>query len=429
MLAALSMGYLYFTRVPTEGGAVRSFVLPPEKASFKSTGLDGGPVAVSPDGRSLAFVATFADGKNLLCVRSLSSLSAQTLSGTDGASFPFWSPDSRALGFFANGKLRRVGAAGGPVYGVCDAPAGRGGSWNRDGVIIFAPNHLGSLQRVLNTGGAPFEVTKLDDERGELAHRWPWFLPDGKHFLFLAAKLGFNASEKDAIYVASLDGGERTLILQSGSNVAYARGYLLFRRQPSLMAQPFDVTRLVTTGDAFPIAEQVQYAQDSTSTAFSVSDNGVLAYQTGVVDSGSQLAWYNRGGTQVGVLGEVAAYAGPVLSPDGKRVAMDLPEAQTNNIDIWLVETVRPLKTRFTFDRGIDFSSVWWPDGSRLAFSSNRKGHLDIYQKSTTGAGNEELLLSPSLRSSRRASPVTVGTSSTTLVIIHGTRVICGSCR
>ncbi len=393
LLAALALAYANSGGAPIEGDSIRSFVLPPEKASFKSADLAAGPVVVSPDGRRLAFVATTEDGKHLLWVRSLDSLAAQSLVGTDGATFPFWSPESRSLGFFAEGKLKRIEAAGGPVFALCDAPAGRGGTWNREGVIIFAPRHGGSLQRVSASGGTPSAVTKLDDSRGELAHRWPYFLPDGKHFFYLGAKLSFNASENDAIYVSSLDGGESKVILRSGSNVAYARGYLLFVRQPSLMAQPFDVTRLETTGEAVPIAERVQYVPDSTSSVFSVSENGLLAYQSGTVQSGSQLAWYDRSGKLLGVLDELARYAGPTLSPDARRVAADLSEPQASNIDIWLIEAAGGLRTRFTLDRGIDISSVWSPDGRRLAFASNRKGHLDLYQKEVSGAGNEELLL------------------------------------
>ncbi len=392
LLAGVALAYGYFKRAAIEVHAVRSHILPPDRASFKSAGLDAGPVSVSPDGRSLAFVATSEEGKNLLWVRSLSALSAQPLTGTDGASFPFWSADSSALGFFADGKLKKVDAAGGPVFTVCDAPAGRGGSWNRDGVIIFAPDHLGSLRRVAASGGDTSEVTMLDQARGELAHRWPSFLPDGRHFLYLGAKLAFNASESDVIYVSSVDRGEAKVILRAGSNVAYAGGYLLFVRQPWLMAQPFDVTRLATTEDAFPIAEQVQSVHGSTNSVFSVSENGVLAYQAGAVESGSQLAWHGRSGKPLGALGDTARYAGQALSPDGKRVAVDLSD-QTSNIDIWLIEVARGLRTRFTLDRGIDISPVWSSDGKHLAFTSNRKGHLDLYRKAASGIGNEELLL------------------------------------
>lgn len=392
LVGALALAYFGLMRTATGGDTTHSYILPPDKASFKSAGLDAGPVSVSPDGRNLAFVATTQEGKSLLWVRPLSSLLAQAIAGTDGASFPFWSADSSSLGFFADGKLKKVAAAGGAVFALCDAPGGRGGSWNRDGVIIFAGDNMGPLRRVSSSGGAASEVTRLDSSRGELAHRWPWFLPDGNHFFYVGATLSFNASEKDAVYISSLDGEVPRVILHSGSNVAYANGYLLFVRQPSLMAQPFDVTKLVSTGDAFPIAEQVLYVPDSTSSVFSASENGVLAYQAGAVESGSRLTWYDRSGKQLGFLGDVARYAGPTLSPDGKRVAMDMSEPQTSNIDIWLIDVARGLRTRFSFDRSIEISSVWSPDGSHLAYASNRKGHLDIYQKSTTGVGNEELL-------------------------------------
>jgi Tol biopolymer transport system component len=397
LFAALTLAFSYYRHQPGEVLAIRSFIPSPDKTSFKSAGLNAGPVAVSPDGRSLAFVAATEDGKALLWVRSLSSLSAQPLVGTDGASFPFWSPDSRSLAFFAEGKLKRIDAAGGPVFALCDAPEGRGGTWNRDAVIVFAPNNLGPLHRVSASGGTSSSITRLDEARGELAHRWPYFLPDSRHFLYLGANLAFNASVKDAIYVGSLDGGESKLALHAGSNAAFAHGYLLFVREPSLMAQPFDVTRLETTGDAFPIAEQVQYDVNSTRGVFSVSDNGILAYQTGAVESGSQLTWYDRGGNSLGSVGPLARYAGACLSPDGKRLVMDLPDAQSSNIDIWLMDVARGLRTRFTFDGGIDISPIWSPDGNRVVFASNRKGHLDLYQKASSGVGTEEMLLESEL--------------------------------
>ncbi len=398
LLATLSFIIAYFRRAPVEVRAVRSFILPPEKSSFDFLGRNGGPLTVSPDGRRLAFVATTAEGKRLLWVRSLDTLSAQALTGTEGASFPFWSPDSRFIGFFAEGKLKKIEASGGPSLTLCDAPDGRGGTWNRDGVIVFAPSGPGALQRVSASGGVASAVTKLDEARGEVGHRWPCFLPDGQHFLYLGKTVAVGETEKNAIYVASLESQKSKLLLHANSNVAYAQGYLLFVRQTTLMAQPFDAARLEMVGDAFPIAEQVQYEPGFTRGVFSVSENGVLAYQTGAVVSNSQFAWFDRSGKSLGMLGDQALYSLLRLSPDGKRAAVMIADAQTGRSDIWLYDVARGLRTPFTFDPGKGIAPfIWSPDGSHIVFTSNRKGHFDLYQKAADGAGSEELLLESSL--------------------------------
>jgi Tol biopolymer transport system component len=390
MLAALAIAY--FQRAPVDVRAVRSFILPPEKSSFNFVEINAGSLSISPDGRRLTFVASTAEGKNLLCVRSLDALVAQTLADTEGAYFPFWSPDSRFIGFFADRKLKKIDAAGGPPITLCDAPLGRGGTWNRDGVIVFAPDIAGALQQVSASGGASSAVTKLDDAGRVLSESWPYFLPDGQHFLYL--RRGITGSESDTgIYVASLASKESKLLLHASSNVAYAQGYLIFQREGTLMAQPFDAKRQEVTGDAFPIAEQIQDEPYMARGVFAVSENGVLAYQTGSVRSESQLAWFDRNGKQISVLGDLANYRNVQLSSDGKRAMVDVFDRQNGNQDIWVYDVARGLRTRVTYDPADDGTPVWSPDGSRIAFSSNRRGHADLYQKSASGTGSEELLL------------------------------------
>jgi len=393
LLAALPFVIAYIQRAPVTTRAVRSFILPPEKSIFNFVGLNAGPVTVSPDGRRLAFVASASEGRNLLWVRPLDALSAQQLAGTEGAFHPFWSPDSRFLGFFADGKLKKIDAAGGPPITLCEAPMGRGGTWNLDGVIIFAPNNTGALHRVSASGGASSEVTKLDEARGELSHRWPCFLPDGRHFLYLGRGSILSEGETAAICVASLDSQGSKLLLRANSNTAYTQGHLLYLREGALLAQPFDARRLETTGDAFPIAEQIQHIPALGRGVFSVSENGVLAYQTGSATGNLQLTWFDRSGKPLGVLDDPAPNANPKLSPDGKRLAVVITDPQTGHPDIWLYELARGIKTRFTFDPAGEREPIWSPDGSRIVFTSNRKGHFDLYQKSANGAGSEELLL------------------------------------
>ncbi|MEP6707320.1 MAG: protein kinase [Pyrinomonadaceae bacterium] len=391
LLAALPFVIAYLRRAPVEVRAIRSFILPPEKSSF-DFGRNGANITVSPDGRRLAFVAAIADGRNLLWVRSLDALSARPLAGTEGASFPFWSPDSRFLGFFAGGKLKKIDAAGEPPLTLCSAGEGRGGTWNHDGVIVFAPQQLGALYRVSESGGASTPVTKVLETTVGGSHRWPYFLPDGQHFLYLGGR--GSTSETTAIYVASLESQESKLLLHANSKAEYAQGHLLFLRDGTLMAQPFDAKRLEATADAFSIAEQIQTPAGLTMGGiFSVSENGVLAYQTGAAIGGSQLTWFDRSGKPLSVLGDLALYSNLRLSPDGKRLTVNITDPQTGLSDIWLYEVARGLKTRFTFDPSEERGAVWSPDGSRIVFASNRKGNFDLYQKATSVVGSEELLL------------------------------------
>jgi eukaryotic-like serine/threonine-protein kinase len=401
LIAALALGSLaYFQRTPQERQPIRFFVSPPEGWNLaQPTGPDGAatvPLAVSPDGHRVAFVAASTDGKSLLWVRSLDTLTAQALAGTDGAARPFWSPDSRFLGFFAGGKLKKIEVSGGPPITLCDAPQDRSGTWSRDGVIVFAPQTNSALQKVSASGGVPTAATVLGE--GESGHRRPYFLPDGRHFLYRAIT---SRPVEGPIYLASLDSVERKLLLNADSvNVVYSQGHLLFLRETTLMAQPFDAQRLVLIGEAFPIAEEIlRSASTPPYGVFSAAENGVLAYQTGTAASaaGSQLVWFDRTGKQIGVLGDPAAYSDLALSPDGKRASVSIPDQAGKGRDIWLYDVARGLRTRFTFGPANQQTSKWSPDGSRIVFNSNRKAHLDLYQKASNGAGTEEVLLEDNL--------------------------------
>jgi serine/threonine protein kinase/Tol biopolymer transport system component len=401
LVAALVLGaFAHFRRAPEDTRPVRFFVSPPDTWSLVGVGAVASgtaPLSVSPDGRWIAFVAGSPDGKVLLWVRSMDTLTAQALAGTDGTSSPFWSPDSRFLGFFAAGKLKKIDVSGGPPITLCDAPDNLGGTWSRDGVIVFAQYHpfapyQAALQKVSASGGVPTAATVLG--QGETIQVQPFFLPDGRHFLYRSSR---GSGGGGPIYVASLDSAERKFLLNADSyNVLYTQGHLLFLREATLMAQPFDARRLVMTGDAFPIAEQIQIQGGIPSGVFSASENGVLAYQTGGTRAGSQLTWFERTGKQMGVLGEPAKYTDLELSPDGKRASVSI-QAQGGTRDIWLYDAARGFPTRFTFGPALAFTSIWSPDGSRIVFNSNRMGHFDLYQKASSGAGTEEVLLADNL--------------------------------
>src|SRR5262249_48694321 len=236
--------------------------------------------------------------------------------------------------------------------------------------------------------------TKLDESRRQITHRYPYFLPDGQHFLYRVGSIGSAAqSENNGVYLGSLGSDEQKLILRTNSSEAYASGYLLFAQEGSLMAQEFDEKSFQLTGDAFPIAEHFQLDLGSSRAIFSVSENGILAFQGGIGRGNyTQLFWFDRSGKQLGQVGEPALYLQPRLSPDGQKLAVAIFDLQTSSTDTWVYELARKVPTRLTFDPSFDSNPMWMPDGSRLIFTSNRKGGNDIYQKASSGAGSEELL-------------------------------------
>jgi len=366
-----------------------SSILPPAGTGFA---YFAGPVAVSHDGRQLAFVATTADGQDVVWVQSLSEPTPRALPGTAGASYPFWSADDRHLGFFSGGKLRTTEAAGGPVVTLCDAAGARGGAWNGDGVILFSTT-WGGVHRLPASGGTPVDITKLDASKGELSHRWPRFLPDGKHFLYLAANFAGGKAESASILVGSLDSGESKFLFQARSNPDYIPGHLLFVRNRLLMAQPFDADSLELHGEPLPIAEQVQYDELTWRGVFSSSPNGVLAYQGGNTGVSSLLVRLDRTGKRLGTIGPPGDLFNHRISPDGQRVAVAVLDSGVVNFQLWTYDIFRPKETRLTFGPNRSRTPVWSPDGTAVAFSINTKGPYDLYERRTDSTGSEALLV------------------------------------
>lgn len=338
----------------------------------------------------------------MLWVRPLNILTAQPLVGTEGAAFPFWSPDSRFVAFLAQGKLKKVEVAGGSSVTLCDAAFGATGAWSPDDVILFTPRGESSLYRVSASGGTASPVTTLDAASGDSQHGYPAFLPDGQHFLYLAmgSKTG-GVTDPRAVYVGSLDPQEpRKLLLQGGSNARYSQGYVIFLRESSLIAQAFDLTRLELRGEAVPLVEKTEIVSGSATGAagaFTVSETGLLAYQTGVGVVRSELVWFNRRGQQIAVLGGQSDYGDVALSPDGSRAAVSLLDPERGTRDLWIYDVARGLRDRFTVDPGDEFAPSWSPNGDRLVFSARRKASIDLYQKASSGAGSEEVLLEAGL--------------------------------
>jgi len=394
MIAAFARGY---SRVaPMSEQAYRSSILtPPDKVMGA---VPPSRFTLSPDGRQVAFIAGTVGGRGELWTQSLSSLVAHVVPGTEGALAPFWSPDSRFVGFYADGKLKKIDTAGGPpVFLANTGPGNAGATWNRDNIVLFSTTGpRTSIRRVSADGTGEASVTELDDSRGETQHWAPFFLPDGRHFLYVA--MGSNnggPNDPNGIYVTALDSKERKLIVPGGSNAKYAQGHLFFLRDQALMAQPFDVSRLELFGDPVVIAEQVATGGLSGRMgAFSVSEAGVLAYQQGPAVDVSDLAWYDRTGKQLAALGDPADYGDVELSPNGAIVAVSRFDAAARSRDIWLVDVARGFKKRFTFDPADDATSVWSPDGDRMLFNTARKGHVDLYVKAASGAGSEDVLQS-----------------------------------
>jgi Tol biopolymer transport system component len=373
-----------------EAGTIRFALPPPDGWTLSqqvgSTGSAAGSLAVSPDGRHIAFSATRPDGSSSqLWVRSLDTLVAQPLAGTEGGRSPFWSPDGQFLGFFADGKLKRLDLSGAPPTVVAEARDGLGGTWNRDDVIIFAPRNGAPLQRVSAAGGASTAATAFDGS--DIAHLRPLFLPDGRHFLYRA--LVGPGARSGPIYLASIDSVDRTVLFESDStNVLYSEGHLLFLREMTVMAQPFDVERLALRGEAFPLVDQVQISQTTAPQGFfSASPNGVLVYQPGSGSGRTQLEWIDRSGTRIASLGEPADYGYLELSADRTRASVSVLNGAGR--DIWVWDLERGVRSRFTFfDRSTALQSIWSPDGRQIVFASDRSGRYELYQAPANGSGS-----------------------------------------
>jgi serine/threonine protein kinase len=392
MAIIAAVGWVSFFRANSrESRVIRASVAPPADSNFELASGHPGPVRISPDGTQLVFAAR-QGGRLQLWIRPLDEVEARPLSGTEGAGYPFWSPDSRSIGFFSNGKLKRVDASGGPPLTICDASNGKGGTWNEDNVIVFAPAHNTPIHRVKATGGESTPMTKIDVAAGQNSHRHPRFLPDGDHFLYYARSSGSSGSNPSGVWVRSLDGGDEKLLFHSDTWAAYAANHLFYLRESALMVQKFDVGALEMVGDARPIVENIYFITGAAAAVFDVSDDGVMVYHVGG-ESQDEIVWVDRSGETLGAVGQTDSYGDFSLSPDDRTVAIEVYDAGNNSDDLWLIDTQTGIRTRFTYDPANDWDSRWSRDSRKIMFDSGARGHHDIYEKAVTGSDTEKLLL------------------------------------
>ena len=368
----------HYREAPAPAPLMR-FTIPTPGTTTLSPIYSGATLTISPDGLQVAFISGAQDATRLW-LRRLDSLTLRVLDGTDGAAYPFWSADSRAIGFFANGKLKTIELSSGQIRVLADAPDGLGGAWNGAGEIVFSPNKSSGLMRISESGGTPQPATVLESSKPMRSHRWPAFLPGGRQFAYVV-------TEPTRVFIGSLDSPAVTELMRADSGVIHSLGHLLFMRGNTLFAQPFDAGQRQFTAEAFPLVEQVSFDPIHGRGDYSASEGGALAYTTGRF-SNTQLIWFDRTGKPLGPISTAANYLNLALSPDEKTVATARID-ETGTRDVWLVDLRRNIASRFTFDPALDWLPLWSPDGARIAFTSNRDSSFNLYQKATNGDGAE----------------------------------------
>jgi len=397
VIAALLLGAMagFFFHRSAPAPTVRTVINPPEKTHINLTGDSAGPPVISPDGSAIAFTVTGADSKSTIWARSVDSLEQRQLRDTEGAMFPFWSFDSKSIAFFADGKLKVVETSGGSSQVIADAPEGRGGAWGAGGNIVFSAATQDRLYYVNVNGGAPTPATTLDLTQ-HTSHRWPFFLPDGKHYLYSGINHDSSKSGNDTIYYASVDGSVNKPVLKSKSNAIFADGYLLFGRNAQLLAQPFDPSSGTLSGEPQTLAKDVANDPTTWHLDASASNDGLLIYGNGEGNYGSvQFQWMERASKKFSTIVEgLTNVHFASLSQQGDRLALEIDNGVS---DTWVLDLVRGTRTRLTFGPVYNNGPRWSPDGKWIVYASSRNGKFQLYRKFSDGGGTEEQLLDDDL--------------------------------
>jgi serine/threonine protein kinase len=385
---------LLWPRSITTPEAIRFVYTPPKGITCCFLESDG-PAVISPDGRQLAFAGTGADGKRMLFVRRMNSTDADPVPGTDGAAHPFWAPDSQAIGFFTDKKLKRVTLGRELPHTVCDVTQGRGGTWSSNGLIVFTPSYSDGLYSVPSTGGSLRSISRLDRSRQENSHRWPHFLPDGRHFMYFVRSA---RPDVRGVYIGSLDSHVSRRLLNSDSGALYAPAWgnlpahVLFVRNSRLMAQAFDTRQLEVMGDAFPLAESFDFNADTSCSPMSVSSNGVLTYSFSQPPS-PQLSWYDKSGKLLEQMSDAIGLRYFRLAPSGSSVVVERLNLLAGTSSVWLLEPARSVFSRITSGHDSNYAPIWSPDEKRIAFTSDRDSSLDLYERTLEGSDRDTPLL------------------------------------
>jgi eukaryotic-like serine/threonine-protein kinase len=388
LLLGTAAGFLLHRPAPAQ--SIHTVINAPAKTHINLMGDNAGPAVLAPDGSAIAFAASGGDGKSTLWVRPVNGLEARQIAGTENAIFPFWSFDSHSVGFFADAKLKSVDLSGGSPQIVADAAFGRGGAWGADGVMVISPATTGALYRVSADGGVPVALTKMDTTL-HTSHRWPFFLPDGKHFLYLAINHDAAKSANDTIYYAAVDGSVNKPLFKSQSNAIYADGYILFARNEQLMAQAFNPANGSLSGEPQLLIRGVANDLTTWHMDASASSDGLLIYGNG--GSGDvEMLWMDRATKQLStVASNLSGLNAIAISPQGDRVALGIDNGVS---DVWVLDLARNTRTRLTFGPVFNNFPQWSPDGKWIVYASDRNGKFQLLRKPSDGGGAEEELLS-----------------------------------
>jgi len=371
---------------------INAAVLPPPGVTFNNQ--IGSNLAISPNGKYIAFVGSDSSGTTKLWIRPVNSTNAKPLTEAAVGSYPFWSPDNNDIGYFLAGKLMKIAIDGGPPLAVCDAQDGRGGTWNKDGTIVFAPDAASGLYKVSSGGGKPELVVNSDSRKNWESLRWPCFLPDGNHFLFSSQSSTTGSSSNDGIYVGSLNDSQTHMIVRASSNAQYSDGYLFFVRQSILLVQPFDPGNFKLSGESIPLTDDIQYYDVRIAGTYSVSNTGILLYELADHENENVVLMNNKGEVLTTLFNK-PVWRAASISLDGKMITFDSYDASEKNFDIWVYDIGRSVTTRLTFNHAVDGYPVWSPDGKQIAFSSNRTGNnLNVYLKNSDGSGSSQSIFS-----------------------------------